>query len=212
MRKTVAVPEPGQRWALDDAERRHAEAPDSFFVPPPERRTGLRVGDVVKLLFVLEDPAAGGVDQVERMWVEIDTARGGHYQGVLLNRPVTNHALSPGCRVEFAPEHVAAIAVDSASLGYDPDRLIAVSRLVLEAGSRPGAMYWELAGDARDSGWQAFAGDETDDYLAEVTNCRMVDLGWFAERHPEIEPALRDPRAGWWSWDHEASEYVHQPE
>lgn len=198
----------GERWHLEDAEERHNEAVRSFFIPASDVRSGLRPGDVVKLLFVLEVPLDGDW-RVERMWVQVTATNEGCYVGRLLNEPETDHVLSVGAELSFGPEHVAAIALDRDDLGYDPDQAIAVSAAALDADAPPGELFWEPAADDRDSGWQAFVGNESAAYLDDADHCRMPNLGWFAERHPQIEIALRDPRPGRWVWDAAAGTYRH---
>lgn len=164
----------------------------------------------MKLLFMLEPPDETGVEQVERMWVEVKSASGGRYTGRLMNEPVTAHELRSGADVEFGPEHVAAFLYDQAEIGYDLDGMVFVSVRVLERRTRPAELYYEKPTDRRDSGWQAFAGDETQEFLNDPDHCRGIPIGWFADRHPEIEAALRDPRPGWWVWDDREAAYVHQ--
>jgi hypothetical protein len=135
----------------------------------------------VKLLFMLELPEETGVEQVERMWVEVKSASGGRYTGRLMNEPVTAHELRSGADVEFGPEHIAAFLYYQAEIGYDLDGMVFVSVRVLERRTRPAELYYEKPTDRRDSGW-----------------------------HPEIEAALRDPRPGWWVWDDREAAYVHQ--
>jgi hypothetical protein len=145
------------------------------------------------------------------MWVEVESASGGRYAGRLANDPVTAHELSTGAEVEFGPEHVSAFLIDRSEFGYDPDRIVFVSSRVLERRARPVELYYETPTDRRDSGWQAFAGDETQEFLNDPAHCSGIEIGWFAERHPEIEAALRDPKPGWWIWEDEEGAYVYRP-
>jgi Uncharacterized protein conserved in bacteria (DUF2314) len=147
-----AAGQKGQRWRLDDAERRNRDNPDFFFIPDRTRRENLRPGDGVKLLFMLEVPDEPGGERVERMWVEVQSASERRFTGSLVNEPVTPHELTSGAEVEFGPEH-----------------------------------------------------------LDDPNHCSGIPIGWFADRHPEIEVALRDPKPGWWVWDEGEAAYVHQP-
>src|SRR3954451_10716571 len=97
-----AVRSPDVPWMLDNAEERAAEAPQSFFIPPAELRHELKVGDEVKLIFVLE--REDGETAVERMWVEV--AETSPYIGRLRNTPQLSGVIDLGDRVRFAPEHV----------------------------------------------------------------------------------------------------------
>jgi hypothetical protein len=46
-----------KRWWLENAEARNAEAPDSYFIPPREKRESLQVGDLVAGSLVWETRA-----------------------------------------------------------------------------------------------------------------------------------------------------------
>ena len=98
-------------WCLGDAEERHSQHPDTFWIPSHEARWGLYAGCGVKLMFHIESPDGGGV---ERMWVVV-TERldsGEAYLGVLDNTPLAEEArgrLETGYEVPFEPRHVIDI-------------------------------------------------------------------------------------------------------
>jgi hypothetical protein len=95
-------------WELESAEERHAEHPDSFWIPPLEWREALGAGDQAQLIFRLRTPA--GDEQVERMWVTVSEVGDGRLAGVLESEPMTEDAgLAHGDPVAFALEHVMAI-------------------------------------------------------------------------------------------------------
>lgn len=77
-------------WMLEDVTERAAQDPRSFFIPSSEERRSQRSGSLVKLIFVLLNPAD---DQpgAERMWVEVNErieAPGEvWYRGTLTNQP-----------------------------------------------------------------------------------------------------------------------------
>jgi len=97
-------------WRLDDGEERHAEAPETFWIPSPEAREGLYPGCLAKLIFRLETPNG---DEVERMWVVVtDRIESGEYLGVLDNTPCSEAGpgrLEPGFELPFEPYHVIDI-------------------------------------------------------------------------------------------------------
>ncbi len=100
-------------WELDDAQARHAESPDTFPIPGPQERIGLRVGDMVKLLFLFlnrQDDDSPIID-CERMWVTVQKVVGGRFKGQLESLPVTSKALAPLDVIEFGPEHVAGVFI-----------------------------------------------------------------------------------------------------
>ncbi len=44
-----------------------------------------------------------------------------------------------------------------------------------------------------DSGWRFFAGDESEEYLADPANVEIYDVNTIANYDPEIVPFLDDP-------------------
>ena len=100
-------------WTLDNAERRHAEAPDTFHIPSRAERAGLQVGQMVQLLFLFlnAEPDGSPIIDCEKMWVTIQAVAGGRYRGQLESLPHTSTALAPLDRIEFGPEHVGAVYI-----------------------------------------------------------------------------------------------------
>jgi uncharacterized protein YegJ (DUF2314 family) len=80
--------------------------PDSFDIPPAERRQQLARGEVVKLAFE-------GVQGGERMWVEMTDADHPQFAGVLESSPVCITGLAPGSLIRFDARHIIDI--------YEPD-------------------------------------------------------------------------------------------
>jgi hypothetical protein len=100
-------------WTLDNAESRHAEAPDTFHIPSRAERTELQVGQMVQLLFLFlnTEPDGSRIIDCEKMWVTIQGDAGGRYWGQLESLPHTSKALAPLDRIEFGPEHVGAVFI-----------------------------------------------------------------------------------------------------
>ncbi|MGH2933164.1 MAG: hypothetical protein ACRDL2_01430 [Gaiellaceae bacterium] len=194
----------GQRWWLDNAEVRNAEAPRSFFIPARGRRDALGPGDVVKLIFLF-DPAASNGMSGERMWVEVQSATDGRYVGVLLNQPEHITGLKPRDAVTFGPEQVAALHVSEEELGYDIYDYAAVGRQVRDADEFPQLVARVGPSDRQadsDSGWRLAVAE--DDGPPE-----WCDLGWVSDAFPEVEALFRlDVEDGSWQWDAETRSYV----
>jgi hypothetical protein len=100
-------------WTLVSAEMRHAERPDSFWIPERKERDTLTPGDAAKLLFDIEGREAGRVIDrgVDRMWVIVRRRLGDSYIGVLENDPGIAEGLTlrPGMEILFRAEHVSDI-------------------------------------------------------------------------------------------------------
>lgn len=104
-------------WTLDDAQARHRENPDTFWLPSEDELRALEVGHSARLIFAvadLADPIRDGIDPYsvdgtsnlvvshERMWVWVERIEDDALVGVLQNLPVATHSnLVPGARVRF---------------------------------------------------------------------------------------------------------------
>ena len=101
-------------WELESGEARQAKHGEKFWLPDVEVRSSLKVGQLARLLFVIEacDEESGEVEVgVERMWVLVSYLGAGFYLGRLVNQPACAEAaddvyLSLGCEAPFRAEHV----------------------------------------------------------------------------------------------------------
>lgn len=57
-------------YELDNGEDIHREYPESFWIPDRDKRESLQLGDLVKLIFRMEETAGSKEVSVERMWVQ----------------------------------------------------------------------------------------------------------------------------------------------
>lgn len=99
-------------WELVSAEDRNAAHPDTFRIPPREKREALAPGDGAKLLFDIATRKEDVMDRVlERMWVIVKARTEGGYIGVLDNNPVSakDANLHAGEYITFRAEHIASI-------------------------------------------------------------------------------------------------------
>jgi hypothetical protein len=96
-------------WSLGSGVKSNKRYPKTYHIPSEKERTGLKVSDVAKLSFDIQDRYDGELFG-ERMWVEVTGKVGPYYVGVLRNAPLTPHKqLKWGGPVVFLPEHVIDI-------------------------------------------------------------------------------------------------------
>jgi hypothetical protein len=101
-------------WELESAEARHAESPETFWIPDRAQRDSLRMGQLVQLLFKIQcvDDDGNLEVNVERMWVEVDGRVEDLYLGTLRNQPASidvGQGLDFKSRIAFLAEHVIDI-------------------------------------------------------------------------------------------------------
>ena len=99
-------------YELDNGEEIHREYSDSFWIPEKEKRESLQVGDVVKLIFRMEEEKGSEDISVERMWVEITDVKLPYYKGNLDNDPSGSNCVFCGQSVVFNPCHIIDIHED----------------------------------------------------------------------------------------------------
>ncbi len=193
---TATVPE---EWGLLDAQAQHDSFPDSFPIPSLEEREGLRTGDLVKLVFVLDPPPTSGPN-AERMWVEVRSTRpDGTFDGWLTNQPVVITSLRPSALIAFQAVHVAGIALRDEELAFDVGGRAVVSKRALALHGPPGWAGHENPVDADDSGWSITAGDEDEAYFAadpaRVTE--VVGIGELVQRYPALVEVFQAGEGEW---------------
>lgn len=78
-------------WQLRSGEEMHQHHPDSFWLPPREKRENLQPGQAAKLIFDIESVDQDGTLQVqgERMWVVVAERVNDGYIGLLDNEPAS---------------------------------------------------------------------------------------------------------------------------
>ena len=96
-------------YELDNGVEIHNEYPKSFWIPSRELRENLQSGDIVKLIFRMEEKENQDNVSVERMWVEIKEKNGAFYTGNLANDPNGEVLIECGVSVKFKAEHIIQI-------------------------------------------------------------------------------------------------------
>lgn len=181
-------------WHLEDVSEVALTHKYTFFCPSAEEIAKVRVGELVKLIFVFasEDPSAA---RAERMWVEVlSIGSTGEFTGRLRNEPRYIKDLSYDDLVSFDRRHVINTEHD------DDDNLVNrylalcfVTNRVLREGAPVGYLYREDPDNDKDSGWRIMVGDETDEYMDDHHNVALVSLGAVLNRDDSILPFLDAP-------------------
>ncbi|UQZ32205.1 DUF2185 domain-containing protein [Paenibacillus sp. PK3_47] len=182
-------------WTLEDVEAASRLYPESFFIPSEQERNAQQIGKMVRLHFVISNPAEGE-PRAERMWVEItgQDPMSRRYTGILTNAPASLKTLHLGDTVEFEPRHIAQTIVREG----DPlwlavgEKMALVSRRCLEPGNAVHWMYREAPDQEQDSGWRLFAGDEDEAYLNDPQNTRVMRIYYIMD----MDPSLLEPFKG----------------
>lgn len=88
-------------FSLENVHAEHQKNPRHFLIPSQEEINQLKLGDQVRLIFVLDTVLENGC-RAERMWVELTEIRDGKFKGRLTNQPAYITSIQLGDELEFA--------------------------------------------------------------------------------------------------------------
>jgi hypothetical protein len=180
---------------LEDVEKTAKANPDTFFIPSSEERKNQRIGDSVRLHFLLDNPN-NDEPRAERMWVTINQEQNMFrpYKGVLDNQPVYIDDLKIDDEITFKACHIARTIIKKDDPRWiDSSELKAfVSEMCFEKGEIVRFLYREKPDRKEDSGWRMFCGHETDEYANDAKNIRLVEVGLMLDRDPSLLEPLKN--------------------
>jgi hypothetical protein len=193
----------GPKWiGLGDAEQAHRDAPASYSIPRFEQRNSLRVGDLVKLVFLGDRPSDQG-HTGERMWVQVVEIVPNGYVGALDNQPRFLVDLKPGARISFGAHHVIALHEARSGLRVPYGLSASVTSDILR-GAWP-AEAERIAPDQPDSsGWIISSG------TAPSSERVLVLVDDLLERFRVLDSILDEPVGTRWVWDADRLEYIQK--
>ncbi|MGE7861475.1 immunity protein Imm33 domain-containing protein [Bacillus mobilis] len=180
-------------WYLDNVYEINKEAPYTFYLPSPEVLEKLKVGDLVKLIFVSKNEEEDGFHG-ERMWVEITERNEKKFVGELDNDPYCLD-LKIGDTISFGIENICDTEYDDpASSDWDFyfDTKVIVSDDVLEK-REFNFMLREDSREEGDSGWSILSGYESDDYVNNPKNFQIISIGVILNIDDSILSFLEEP-------------------
>jgi hypothetical protein len=196
---------------LANVEVVHRENPRTYSIPRSGQRYHLRVGQLVKLVFLLDTPI-NDIPDAERMWVEVKEVIGIHYVGMLDNDPryITN--LKAGDIIDFGPEHVAGLYVESEEAQLPYGQYAWVSRNLLREDAWPHRLFRRRSSEHGFSGWWLLSGDETESEINNRENFVAYAVDDILNRFRVLDSVLDEPAEAAWNWNADAVEYQRAKE
>jgi hypothetical protein len=180
---------------LDNVEIAARQNPDTFFLPSEEERKSQKVGDSVRLHFLVKEPRKGE-PRAERMWVTVTRERGflRSYKGTLENIPAVIEDPQLGDEIKFNACHIAQTIIKIGDPRWiDSAELMAfVSAMCFEKDEVVRFLYREKPDRKKDSGWRMFTGCQMQTYLDDPKNTRLVDVGYMLDRDPSLREPLKE--------------------
>lgn len=193
---------------LEDVEQVHRTHKRTYSIPRSDERKNLRPGQLVKLVFLSENDAEEGA-RAERMWVEVQGSMAGEYIGVLTNRPRYLKYVKQGEHIVFRPEHVCAIYVERNEPGWiDPEKMLYVSKDVLQDDAWPELLYREETDEAESSGWYVMSAKAQAKGARDRNALVKVSAHDLMNKFPILDSVLGEPAGTRWTWDEDGCEYT----
>jgi hypothetical protein len=180
-------------WYLDNVYELNKESPFTFYIPSTEVLEKLKVGDLVKLIFVTEQAEDDGY-RGERMWVQITEMNGTQLIGKLDNEP-HRLPLKIGDKISFGLQNICDTEYhdpNSDKWDYFFDTLVTVSTDVLERSEFNFLLRDHPHGEG-DSGWTLLSGYEDDEFLGDSKNFQIVSLGVLLNMDDSILAFMDEP-------------------
>ena len=188
----------GIGFSLEDVQAKHQKNPRHFLIPSQEEINQLKLGDQVRLIFVLDTVLENGC-RAERMWVELTEIRDRKFKGRLTNQPAYITSIQLGDELDFAREHIASLMIPQLNLDTQKGAMITKDCFLRRE------INWAIHDEPhhpQDSGWQFFTGYESQEDLDDPSKITIISLEDALEMEPLLETVL----------DKNGEAYVYQAE
>ncbi len=173
---------------LENAVVLNKQFPRTFLIPTNQEILNLKIGTLVKLIFIMKKPLKNGC-QAERIWVKITNIESESFTGILDNDPYYLKSIGSGDTITFKAENIAAIYVESPAFN---EKLFAIiTKKALEKKQINWVVRTDDLNNEQDSGWQLFYGDETPQYLDDSNNATIISLEGVLSFEPLLERVFR---------------------
>ena len=185
-------------FSLENVHVEHQKNPRHFLIPSQEEINQLKLGDQVRLIFVLDTVLENGC-RAERMWVELTEIRDGKFKGRLINHPAYITSIQLGDELDFAREHIASLLVPQLNLDIQKGAMITKDCFLRRE------INWAIHDEPhhpQDSGWQFFTGYESQKDLDDPSKITIISFEDALEMEPLLETVL----------DKNGEAYVYQAE
>ena len=179
---------------FEDVEKAAAQNPESFFIPNADERKSQKIGDSVRLHFMLQDVGANE-PRAERIWVTITQAQSlfKPYKGTLETNPVFFQDFKINDEVSFKACHIAQTIIKKGDPRWidSADLKALVSKMCLEKGNAVLFLYREQSDRKEDSGWRMFSGKEPEGYTDFPANISLMNVGFLLDKDPTLLEPLK---------------------
>lgn len=173
-----------REFYLENVIEKNIQFSRTFLIPTQEEIDKLEIGNLVKLIFVMEVPQKNGC-RAEKMWVKIINIQKGIFTGILDNEPYYLKSIKVGEAITFKAENIAGIYGGKSSIN---EKLFAIiTKKALDRRQINWVVRTDDLNNEQDSGWQLFYGDEDEQYLEDTNNAAIISLEDALSFEPLLE-------------------------
>lgn len=193
-------------YYLEDVIKENHKNPRHYLIPTKKEVENLKIGDTIRLIFVLKDKNIDNC-RAERMWLIINEKNGKNYKGILTNQPVYIKELKIGSVIEFNEANIATIVMKS---DINEKMKAIITRKAIEKGE----INWivrDEANNKEDTGLQFFYGDETEEYLNNPNNLKILSIEDILNIEPLIEDIVID-NGKYYEFDNRENKFIEVEE
>lgn len=173
-----------REFYLENVVKTNKQFPRKFIIPTLEEMDKLDIGNLVKLIFVMERAQKDGC-RAERMWVKIVNKHEESFTGILVNEPHYLKSVRFGDTITFKMENIACIY--GGKLAFNENLFAIITNKALEKKEINWVVRTDDLNNEQDSGWQLFYGDESEQYLADSSNAEIISLEQVLSFEPLLE-------------------------
>lgn len=173
-----------QEFYLQNVIEQNEKFPRTFLIPSQKEIAQLKIDTLVKLVFVMVKPMTNGC-RAEKMWIKLITNQNGVYTGTLNNEPYYLKSIKYGDTITFKAENIASIFYEKSLFN---DKLFAIiTKKALEKRQINWVVRTDDLDNEKDSGWQLFYGDESEEYVDDYKNAAIISLAEILSFEPLLE-------------------------
>ncbi|WP_143315224.1 DUF2185 domain-containing protein [Clostridium sp. HBUAS56017] len=171
-------------FCLIDVTKMNKQNPRNYLVPSKEEIKNIRIGDLVRIVYKLEN-SLNNRFMDERVWVEIIEFKGTKFIGEFEGNGSQKTKLKKGDIISFEVNNITTVKRKEENI-IDENKSVIITNKAIEHRQ----VNWIVRTtplNKEDSGWQLFYGDEEYEYLDDSSNLIATSIKEVLNFEPLLE-------------------------
>ncbi|MBD7913214.1 immunity protein Imm33 domain-containing protein [Clostridium cibarium] len=171
-------------FCLIDVTKMNKQNPRNYLVPSKEEIKNIRIGDLVRIVYKLEN-SLNNRFMDERVWVEIIEFKGTKFIGKFEGNGSQKTKLKKGDIISFEVNNITTVKRKEENI-IDENKSVIITNKAIEHRQ----VNWIVRTtplNKEDSGWQLFYGDEEYEYLDDSSNLIATSIKEVLNFEPLLE-------------------------